>query len=68
MAGERRDEGDLQRRIGMFDTDGTLEASCREIWTLIEPEKEAIARAYASGVRPHPARPHERRRKKAHHA
>jgi methyl-accepting chemotaxis protein len=46
MAGERRDEGDLQRRIRMFDTDGTLEASCREIWTLIEPDKAAIARAY----------------------
>jgi len=46
MAGERRDESDLQRRIRMFDTDGTLEESCREIWTLIEPHKEAIARAY----------------------
>ena len=46
MAGERQDESDLQRRIGMFDTDGTLEESCREIWALIEPEKEAIARAY----------------------
>ena len=30
----------------MFDTDGRLEESCREIWALIEPEKRAIARAY----------------------
>jgi methyl-accepting chemotaxis protein len=46
MAGERRDESDLQRRIRMFDTDGTLEASCREIWAVIEPVKRDIARAY----------------------
>jgi methyl-accepting chemotaxis protein len=46
MAGERRDESDLQRRIRMFDTDGTLEESCREIWALIEPAKRDIARAY----------------------
>jgi methyl-accepting chemotaxis protein len=46
MTGERRDESDLQRRIRMFDTNGDLEASCREIWTLIEPDKAAIARAY----------------------
>jgi methyl-accepting chemotaxis protein len=46
MAGERRDESDLGRRIRMFDTDGRLEESCREIWTLIAPEKRAIARAY----------------------
>jgi len=46
MAGERHSEGDLRRRIGMFDTDGRLEESCREIWSLIEPDKRAIARAY----------------------
>jgi methyl-accepting chemotaxis protein len=46
MAGERHSEGDLRRRIGMFDTDGRLEESCREIWTIIEPDKRAIARAY----------------------
>ena len=46
MAGERQDEIDLGRRIRMFDTDGRLEESCREIWALIEPEKAAIARAY----------------------
>ncbi|HEV2816493.1 MAG TPA: methyl-accepting chemotaxis protein [Allosphingosinicella sp.] len=46
MTGERQGEGDLQRRIRMFDTDGNLEESCREIWTLIEPDKRAIARAY----------------------
>jgi len=46
MAGERHSEGDLRRRIGMFDTDGRLEESCREIWAIIEPDKRAIARAY----------------------
>ncbi len=46
MAGERQDEVDLARRIRMFDGDGRLEASCREIWALIAPEKRAIARAY----------------------
>jgi methyl-accepting chemotaxis protein len=46
MAGERQDESDLKRRIRMFDSDGALEESCREIWALIEPEKRAIARAY----------------------
>ena len=48
MAGEstRQDDDDLRRRIGMFDIDGRLEASCREIWALIEPEKRTIARAY----------------------
>ena len=30
----------------MFDTDGRLEESCREIWAIIEPDKRAIARAY----------------------
>jgi len=46
MAGEGQNGSDLQRRIGMFDTDGRLEESCREIWTIIEPDKRAIARAY----------------------
>jgi methyl-accepting chemotaxis protein len=48
MAGDmkRQDEIDLRRRISMFDIDGRLEESCREIWALIEPQKKAIARAY----------------------
>ncbi len=46
MAGERQDEIDLGRRIRMFDTDGRLEESCRELWVLIEPAKREIARAY----------------------
>jgi len=46
MAGEGQDVIDLERRIRMFDTDGRLEASCREIWVLIEPAKREIARAY----------------------
>ena len=46
MAGEGQDEIDLGRRIRMFDTDGRLEESCRDIWTLIEPAKREIARAY----------------------
>ena len=48
MAGDdrQRDEADLKRRIALFDSDGRLEADCREIWSLIEPEKRLIARAY----------------------
>jgi methyl-accepting chemotaxis protein len=48
MAGDvkRQDEIDLRRRISMFDIDGRLEESCREIWALVEPDKKAVARAY----------------------
>jgi methyl-accepting chemotaxis protein len=48
MTGEsrRQDDFGLRRRIAMFDTDGHLEESCREIWALVEPEKRTIARAY----------------------
>jgi len=48
MAGDdrQRDEADLKRRIALFDSDGRLEADCLEIWSLIEPDKRAIARAY----------------------
>ncbi|HST35778.1 MAG TPA: methyl-accepting chemotaxis protein [Allosphingosinicella sp.] len=48
MAGDsdRRNGFGLERRIRMFDTDGRLEESCREIWALVEPEKRTIARAY----------------------
>ena len=48
MAGApgRQNGIDLERRIAAFDSDGTLEAECREIWALIEPEKEEIARAF----------------------
>jgi methyl-accepting chemotaxis protein len=37
---------DLKARIGLFDADGQLEARAREIWSLVAPEKEAIARAF----------------------
>ena len=36
----------LERRLAAFDLDGTLEADCREIWSLIEPEKARIARQF----------------------
>ena len=36
----------LERRIGMFDVSGRLQADCAEIWTLISPHQEQIARAY----------------------
>ena len=42
----RQNDVDLKTRIRMFDPDGTLEADCREIWTLILPEKEKIAREF----------------------
>src|SRR5687768_16795320 len=48
MAGNagRQDEIDLQGRMKLFDPDGTLAADCREIWSLIEPEKEELARQF----------------------
>ena len=48
MAGTagRQDEIDLQGRMKLFDPDGTLAADCREIWSLIEPEKEELARQF----------------------
>jgi methyl-accepting chemotaxis protein len=42
----RQDEIDLQERMKLFDPDGTLAADCREIWSLIEPEKEELARQF----------------------
>jgi methyl-accepting chemotaxis protein len=48
MAGNagRQDEVDLKGRLALFDPDGTLAADCREIWSLIEPEKDEIARQF----------------------
>jgi methyl-accepting chemotaxis protein len=47
MTGDRqRDKADLQRRIKLFDTSGHLEEDCSEIWSLVEPAKRDIARAY----------------------
>ena len=45
----RREELDLRGRLKMFDPDGTLVADCREIWTLIESEKEALCRKFWTG-------------------
>ena len=45
-ASQTQDEIELERRLAAFDLDGTLEADCREIWALIEPEKDAIARQF----------------------
>jgi methyl-accepting chemotaxis protein len=36
----------LDGRIQLFDGDGALAARCAEIWTLISPKADAIARAY----------------------
>ncbi len=36
----------LEERIDTFDRDCTLEADCREIWALIEPDKARIARMF----------------------
>ncbi len=47
MAGNAGREGiDLKARLAMFDPDGTLAEDCREIWSLIEPAKEQIARQF----------------------
>src|SRR3954466_8020474 len=47
MAGAlQTDEIGLERRLAAFDHDGALEADCREIWSLIEPEKTEIARQF----------------------
>ena len=37
---------ELEGRIKLFDPDGSLAADCREIWTLIEPQQDAIAREF----------------------
>ena len=42
----RDDEVRLEDRIQVFDRENTLEADCREIWSLIEPEKETVARQF----------------------
>jgi methyl-accepting chemotaxis protein len=36
----------LDKRIALFAGEGDLVADCREIWSLIEPGKEAIARQF----------------------
>jgi len=37
---------DLKSRIVLFDADGRLEEHSREIWSIVEPEKRSIARAF----------------------
>jgi hypothetical protein len=48
MAGNKgqREDVELQGRIKLFDPDGSLSEDCREIWTLIAPEQDAIAREF----------------------
>src|SRR3954471_20135415 len=45
-ASETQDAIGLERRLALFDRDSSLEADCREIWSLIEPEKTEIARQF----------------------
>ena len=45
----RQDDLDLHGRLKMFDPDGTLAADCREIWALIESDKESLARQFWIG-------------------
>ena len=42
----RDEEIRLDDRIQAFDRDNRLEADCREIWSLIEPEKAIVARQF----------------------
>jgi methyl-accepting chemotaxis protein len=37
---------DIDARLRVFDFDGSLSAASREVWTVLEPEIETIARAY----------------------
>ncbi len=48
MAGNagQRDEIDLKARVALFDAHGDLAERSREIWSLIEPYKRDVARAY----------------------
>ena len=45
-ASQTQDDIGLARRLAAFDLDRTLEADCREIWSLIAPEKTEIARQF----------------------
>ena len=38
---------DIESRFGLFDQDGSLAGLGREIWALIEPDAEQVARAFA---------------------
>ncbi len=39
-------EVSIKERFELFDSDGTLAADSREIWSLIEPEAESIGKAF----------------------
>src|SRR4028119_2349045 len=39
-------DGRLGERLDMFDPSGTLPERAAEIWELVAPQREAIARAY----------------------
>ncbi|HYN45741.1 MAG TPA: methyl-accepting chemotaxis protein [Allosphingosinicella sp.] len=43
---DRDEDVRLEGRIELFDADGSLEAACREIWELIEPDKALVARQF----------------------
>ena len=36
----------IDERIGMFDSQGTLREQAREVWNLVEPQVESVARAF----------------------
>ena len=37
---------DVAARLGIFDFDGTLLQSSREVWTVLEPEARVVSEAY----------------------
>jgi methyl-accepting chemotaxis protein len=45
-AGARGEDVRLEGRIELFAQDGDLIADCREIWSLIEPERDQVARQF----------------------
>ena len=46
MSGMAGGEVSIVGRYALFDGDGNLAAECREIWTLVEPKAERVARAF----------------------
>src|SRR5688500_11987302 len=48
MSGARgeRNQVRIEERFALFDFDGSLAADAKELWSLIAPEEELVARAF----------------------
>ena len=49
----------IDERIGMFDSQGTLREQAREVWNLVEPQVESVARAFWTRYAQSPDLDHE---------